>query len=176
MGISVEEIRELREMTSCGVIECKKALEEARGDMQKAKELLKQRGVELAAKKGTRSAKEGRVEAYVHLGSKVGVLLEVNCETDFVAKSEDFCRFTKDVAMHITASSPKYLQKEEVPADVLGKEADQAAFLKMYCLMEQMFIKDTSMTIRDYLNSLILKTGENIMISRFMRYKVGDVE
>lgn len=176
MGISVDEIRELREMTSCGVIECKKALEEARGDLQKAKEILKKRGVELAAKKEARAAKEGRIEAYVHLGSKIGVLLEVNCETDFVAKNEDFCRFTKDVAMQIAATAPKYIQKEQVPSDVLNKESDQAAFFKTHCLMEQMFIKDSSITIRDYMNSLISKTGENIMISRFMRYKVGDVE
>ena len=176
MGVSVEDIRELREMTSCGVIECKKALEEARGDMKKAKEILKQKGVELAARKGTRTAKEGRVEAYVHLGSKIGVLLEVNCETDFVAKNEDFCRFTKDVAMHIAAASPKYLRKEDVPTDILKKESDAEAFLKSHCLLEQIFIIDQTMTIQDYLNSLISKTGENIVISRFIRYKVGEVD
>lgn len=176
MGISVENIRELREMTSCGVIECKKALEEAKGDMQKAKEILKQRGVELAAKKSSRTAKEGRVEAYVHLGSKIGVLVEVNCETDFVAKNEDFCRFTKDVSMHIAAASPQYIQREDVPADVLKDEKDQAAFFKTHCLLDQPFIRDVQITIQDYLNSLILKTGENIFINRFIRYKVGEIE
>lgn len=176
MGVSVDKIKELRELTSCGVIECKKALEEAKGNFDKAKEILKQRGVELAAKKGSRTAKEGRVEAYIHHGSRIGVLLEVNCETDFVAKNMDFCQFTKDVAMHIAALSPQYLKKEDVPAEVLKKEANQDMFLKERCLMEQAFVKDQTMTIRDYLNSLISKTGENIIIGRFIRYKVGEVE
>ena len=176
MGISVDDIRELREMTSCGIIECKKALEEAKGDLKKAKEILKKRGVELAAKKSSRTAKEGRIEAYVHLGAKIGVLLEVNCETDFVAKNEDFCRFTKDIAMQIAATSPRYIRKEDIPSDILKKEKDRATFLKNCCLMEQDFIKDSQLTIQDYLNSLISKTGENITISRFVRYKVGEVE
>lgn len=176
MGISVDEIKELREMTSCGVIECKKALEEARGDIAKAKEILKQRGIELAAKKGSRTAKEGRVEAYVHLGSKIGVLVEVNCETDFVAKNEDFCRFTKDVAMHIAAASPRYLRREDVSSEILKTEKDQAVFFKTHCLLDQAYIKDPQLTIQDYLNSLISKTGENIVISRFIRYKVGEIE
>ncbi len=176
MGISADSIRELREMTSCGVIECKKALEEAKGDVQKAKEFLKKRGVELAAKKSSRTAKEGRIEGYVHLGSKIGVLVEVNCETDFVAKNEDFCRFTKDLAMQIAAAAPKYIRKEDVPADSLKEEKDQAAFFKTHCLLEQPFIKDAQLTIQDYLNSLISKTGENVFINRFIRYKVGEVE
>src|SRR5437867_9628280 len=119
MRATVDEIKELREQTSCGVIECKKALEEAKGDIGKAKEILMKRGLEMAAEKGGRVAKEGRVEAYVHLGNKIGVLLEVNCETDFVARSEDFCQFTKDVAMQIAASSPTYIKKDDVPADIL---------------------------------------------------------
>lgn len=176
MGVSVDEIRELREMTSCGVIECKKALEEAKGNVEKAKEILKKRGVELAAKKGSRMAKEGKVEAYVHLGSKIGVLLEVNCETDFVAKNTDFCQFTKDIAMHVAAMSPKYLKQEDVPGNVLKQEKNAEEFIKQNCLLDQAFIKDQKLTVRDYLNSLISKTGENIVISRFVRYKVGEVE
>ena len=176
MAISVDEIRELREMTSCGVIECKKALEEARGDMNKAKEILRRKGIEMAVKKSSRVAKEGRVEAYVHLGSKIGVLLEVNCETDFVAKNEDFCRFTKDIAMHIAATAPRYLRREDMPADILKGESDEKTFLKTNCLMDQMFIRDPSITISDYLNSLIAKIGENIFINRFARYKVGEVD
>ena len=125
MRVSVDEIKELREITSCSIADCKKALEEAKGNIQKAQELLRKKGVELAAKKGSRIAKEGRIEAYVHLGSKIGVLLEVNCETDFVAKNEDFCRFTKDVAMHITALSPQYIKKEDVPSEALNSQADQ---------------------------------------------------
>ena len=114
MEITVDTIKELREMTSCGVIECKNALEEAGGDMNKAKKILQKRGLELAAKKGGRTAKEGRIEIYIHQGAKIGVMLEVNCETDFVARNEDFCRFTKDIAMHIAATSPKYIKKEDV--------------------------------------------------------------
>src|SRR3989338_114258 len=172
MEISVDSIKELREMTSCGVIECKKALQEANGDMVKAKEILLKRGLEIAAKKSSRLAKEGRIEAYVHLGSKIGVLVEVNCETDFVAKNEDFCRFTKDLAMQIAATAPRYVRKEDVPADSLKEEKDHATFFKTHCLLEQPFIKDAQMTIQDYLNSLISKTGENVFISRFIRYKV----
>lgn len=176
MEITVDTIKELREMTSCGVIECKKALEEAKGDLNKAKELLQKRGLELAAKKGSRAAKEGRIEAYVHLGSKIGVLVEVNCETDFVANNEDFCRFTKDIAMHIAASKPKYLKKEDVPEDVLAEQKDADSFIKEVCLMEQPFVKDPKQSIQDYLNSMIASIGENMFISRFMRYKVNEVE
>ncbi len=176
MAVSVDEIKELRELTSCGVIECKKALEEAKGDLKKAKEILQRRGLELAQKKSSRAAKEGRIEAYVHLGSELGVLLEVNCETDFVARNEDFCRFTKDVAMHIAASEPKYIKKEDIEPEVLKKQADQEIFIKENCLMSQVFIKDPSITIQDYLNSLIVKIGENIIVSRFVRFKVGEGE
>ncbi len=175
MNVPVKDIQELREQTSCGVIECKKALENANGDMEKAKEILKARGLELAAKKGSRMAKEGRIEAYIHFSTKIGVLVEVNCETDFVARNEDFCQFVKDVAMHIAASNPQYLKKEDVPEDVLPNQDDRESFIKESCLLEQPFVKDTSMTIQDYLNSLIGKIGENILINRFVRYKVGEV-
>ncbi|MBN1869539.1 MAG: translation elongation factor Ts [Candidatus Omnitrophica bacterium] len=176
MDITIDTIKDLREMTSCGVIECKNALEEAGGDMEKAKQILKKRGLELAAKKGGRTAKEGRIEIYIHPGAKIGVMVEVNCETDFVAKTENFCRFTKDVAMHIAAINPKYVKKEDVPEDVLAQENDQEAFVKETCLMEQPFVKDPKKTIRDYVNELIASVGENIFISRFVRYKVNEVE
>lgn len=176
MRISIEHIQKLREQTSRGVIECKKALEEAKGDIEKAKEILRQRGVELAAKKQTRSAKEGRVESYIHMGNKQGSLVEVNCETDFVARNEDFIKFCKDIALHIVAVSPKYIKREEVSADVLKEAGKPEDFYKAYCLLEQGFVKDPSLTIKDYLNSLISKTGENIIISRFARYKVGEVD
>lgn len=176
MGASVDAIKELRDMTSCGVIECKKALEETGGNLEKAKEILRKRGLELAAKKGSRTAKEGRVEAYVHLGSKIGVLLEVNCETDFVAKNSDFCQFSKDIAMHIAAMAPLYIKRDDVPADVLAEHKDAEAFLKEKCLMEQAFVKNPKLTIQDYLNSLVAKIGENMFIGRFKRFKVGEVE
>ena len=175
MEASLEGIRELREMTSCGVIDCKKALEEAKGDMKKAKELLRKRGLEIAAKKGSRAALQGRVEAYVHMGNKIAVLVEVNCETDFVAKNEDFCQFSKDLAMHIAAMNPAYIKEQDIPEDVLAEAKDKDAYIKESCLLNQPFVKDQSKTIQDYLTSLIAKIGENIVVSRFARYKVGDV-
>lgn len=173
---SLEQIKELREQTSCGVIDCQNALKEANGDMAKAKKFLQKRGLEIAAKKGSREAKEGRIESYVHTGSKIAVLVEANCETDFVARNEDFCRFSRDVAMHIAAVNPQYIREEDVPADVLGEQADKAAWVKENCLLNQPFVKDQGQTVQDYLNSIISKIGENIVIRRFTRYKVGEVE
>lgn len=170
----MDAIKELRELTSCGVIECKKALEESKGDIQKAKEILLKRGLEIAAKKSGRVANQGRVEAYVHLGSKIGVLLEVNCETDFVANSDDFKVFVKDVAMHIAAMSPAYIKEADVPADVLAQQKDKEGFIKEKCLMNQPFVKDAKITIQDYLNSLVAKIGENMYVGRFIRYKIGE--
>jgi len=174
MATTADDIKRLREETSCGVIDCKKALEAAEGDFGKAKELLRKRGLEMAAKKSDRVAKEGRVEAYIHNGNKIGVVVEVNCETDFVARSEDFCKFTRDIALHIAALSPKYIKKEDVPADVLARETDKEAFYKAHCLLAQAYVKDPGKSIQDLLNELIAKIGENIMVSRFIRYKVGE--
>ena len=176
MEITVEAIKELRNMTSCGVIECKNALEESNGDLNKAKEVLQQRGLELAAKKGSRDAKEGKIETYIHQGSKIGVIVEVNCETDFVARNEDFCKFTKDIAMHIAALNPKYVKKEDVPEDVLKEQEDEKAFIKETCLLEQPFVKDSKKTIQEIMTSLVASIGENIFIGRFERYKVNEVE
>jgi len=174
MATTADDIKRLREETSCGVIDCKKALEAAEGDFNKAKELLRKRGLEMAAKKSDRLAKEGRVEAYIHNGNKIGVVVEVNCETDFVARSEDFCKFTRDVALHIAALNPKYIKKEDVPADVLAKEADKEAFIKANCLLAQAYVKDPGKSIQDLLNELVAKIGENIIVSRFIRYKLGE--
>ena len=174
MGISVGLIKELREMTSSSVAHCKKALEETKGDIKKAAELLRKQGLEIAAKKQSRVAKEGRVESYIHHGNKVGVLLEVDCESDFVAKNEDFANFTKDLAMQITATSPLYIKKEDVPAEVLEHEKSKEDFFKAHCLLEQPFVKDPSISIKDYLGSIVAKIGENIVVRRFMRYKVGE--
>lgn len=174
MATTADDIKRLREETSCGVIDCKKALEEAKGDFGRAKELLRKRGLEMAAKKSDRLAKEGRVEAYIHNGNKIGVVVEVNCETDFVARSEDFCKFTRDVALHIAALNPKYIKKEDVPADVLSKEADKEAYIKANCLLAQAYVKDPGKNIQDLLNELVAKIGENIIIGRFVRYKVGE--
>jgi len=172
--ISLELIKDLRNMTSASIAECKKALHETEGDLQKAAVLLRKRGLEIAAKKHDRSAKEGRIEAYVHLGNKIGVLLEVNCETDFVARNEEFARFSKDVAMQIAALSPTYIKREEVPEEIIKEEKDKELFYKTHCLLEQAFVKDPSMTIKDLLGSLVVKFNENISIRKFMRYKIGE--
>lgn len=174
MGISVELVKELRELTYASVAHCKKALEETGGDIKKAAALLRKQGLEIAAKKQSRAAKEGRIEAYVHLGSKIGVLLEVDCESDFVARNEDFTQFTKDLAMQIAACSPAYIKKEDVPHEVLSAEKNQDEFCKANCLMQQPFVKDASITINDYLGSIVAKLGENIVVRRFTRYKVGE--
>jgi len=176
MAGSLDLIRELREATSCGVIDCKKALQEAGNDINKAKELLKQRGLELAIKKGGRLAKEGRVEVYIHPGNKIVAMVEVNCETDFVARNEDFIQFSKDVAMQIGAMSPEYINQEDIPEDFLKGVEEPKAFIKEKCLMNQPFIKDTKKTIQDYLNEIIAKIGENMFVGRFTRYKVGASE
>lgn len=176
MAIPAETIKELREMTSCGVIECKKALEEAGGDLKKAKEILRLRGLEIAAKKGSREAKEGRIEAYIHAGNKIGVLVEINCETDFVAKNEEFAKVCKDIALQIAAANPRYIRAQDVPADVLKVQHDQKIFIKEACLYEQPFVKDPSKTINDLITGLIAAIGENISIGRFTRYKVNEVE
>ena len=174
MASTADDIKRLREETSCGVSDCKKALDAAQGDFTKAKEFLRKRGLEMAAKKSDRLAKEGRVEAYIHNGNKIGVVVEVNCETDFVARNDDFIKFTRDLALHIAALSPKYIKKEDVPADVLAKEADKEAFYKANCLLAQAYVKDPGKSIQDLLNELVAKIGENIIVGRFIRYKVGE--
>ncbi|MFA5287351.1 MAG: elongation factor Ts [Candidatus Omnitrophota bacterium] len=174
MKISIDLIKELREITSSSVAHCKKALEESKGDIKKAAVLLRKQGLEIAAKKQSRAAKEGRIEAYVHHGNKIGVLLEVSCESDFVARNEGFIQFAKDLAMQIAATSPLYLKQEDVPVEVLENEKSKEDFYKNHCLLEQPFVKDSSITIKDYLGSIVAKIGENIIIRRFIRYKIGE--
>jgi len=174
MGVSMESIKELRRLTSASFAACKDALKEASGDVQKAVVLLRKRGLEIAVKKQGEIAREGRVEAYVHMGNKIGVLIEVNCETDFVARNSDFAQFTRDLAMQIAACNPAYIKIEDVPKDVLEQESDKELFAKNNCLLEQPFIKDPGITIKDYLGSLISKVGENIVVRRFIRYKIGE--
>lgn len=174
MRISVDLIKELRNMTSVSLAHCKKALEEARGDIKKAVQILRKQGLEIAAGKPDRIAKEGRIEAYVHLGNKIGVLLEVDCESDFVARNSDFSQFTKDISMQIAACNPLYIKREDVPPDVIEQEKHKEEFYKNNCLLEQVFVKDPTITVKDYLGSLIAKMAENIVIRRFVRYKVGE--
>lgn len=173
MKISLEAIKELRNRTSASISDCREALKDASGNIQKAIELLRKRGLEFAAKKQERVAREGRIDAYVHLGNKIGVLIEVDCETDFVARNSEFCQFTKDLAMQIVACSPTYIKREDVPTGLIKKEKDKEQFYKENCLLEQIFVKDPNITIKDHLGSLVAKTGENIVIRRFTHYKVG---
>ncbi len=172
MAKHIDSIKELRKMTAASLADCRKVLEEAGGDIHKASELLRKRGLQIAAEKKDRHAKEGRIEAYVHHGNKIGVLLEVDCETDFVARGSDFCQFTKDLAMQIAALNPAYIKKEDVPADIINQEQDKELFLKTSCLLEQQFVKDPGITIKDYLGSLVAKVGENVVIRRFIRYAI----
>ncbi len=174
MKSSMNAIKELRDMTCASIAHCRKALEEAKGDIKQAAILLRKQGLEIAARKQSRHAKEGRVDCYIHHGNKIGVLLEVNCESDFVAKNEEFSRFTKDLAMQIAATSPSYIKKEDVPEDVLVHEKSKEEYYKNNCLLEQVFVKDPSLTIKDYLGSIVAKIGENIVIRRFTRYKIGE--
>lgn len=190
-------VKELREKTGAGMLNCKKALEKTEGNVEKAIELLREKGLSAAAQKSDRIAAEGIVESYIHLGGKIGVLVEVNCETDFVAKNKDFKSFVRNIAMHIAAVNPLYLSSEEVPEDVVEKEKTilkaQALnegkpehivekmvegrikkYYKEICLLEQPFIKDPDKTIKDILKEQISKIGENIKIRRFVRYEMGE--
>ncbi len=199
--ITPAAIKALREKTGAGMMECKSALTEAGGDEEKAIEVLRKRGLATASKKSGRIAAEGMVDAYIHAGGKVGVLLEVNCETDFVARSEDFRHFVHDLAMHITAAEPRFVSKDDVSAEVLEKEREIALeqakadpknankppavldkiiegriskFYQEMCLMEQAFVKDQNITVAELVNQMVQKTGENIKVRRFTRFKMGE--
>jgi elongation factor Ts len=162
--ITADMVRALREETGAGVMDCRRALDQAGGDAAEARKLLEKQGVAKAAKKADRAANQGLVESYIHGGGRIGVLVEVNCESDFVARNEEFKVFVRDVAMQIAAMSPKYVSR---PADADGEEPEEAA------LLAQPFIKDPSQTIQDLLTEKIAKIGENIVIRRFERYELG---
>ena len=172
---NVELIKELRNSTGAGVNDCKKALEETKGDKEKALEILRKKGLDIAKNKAGRVAKQGRIESYIHSGSKLGVLVEVNCETDFVARNEEFIRFTKDVAMQIAASNPLYVDFDSIPAAQKHKiKDDLELFRKQHCLLDQPFIKDPVKSVNDYLVSIVAKVRENILIRRFTRFSLGE--
>ncbi|NBG87599.1 translation elongation factor Ts [Isachenkonia alkalipeptolytica] len=196
MSISAKMVKELREKTAAGMMDCKKALTETNGDMDKAVEYLREKGLSKAAKKSGRIASEGLVESYIH-GGRIGVLVEVNSETDFVAKNEEFQTFVKDIAMHIAAENPLYVKKDEVPEEVVEKEKDfltkqalaegkpekivekmvEGRISKYYneiCLLEQPFVKDPDKTVGELLNEKVAKIGENLSIRRFARFEVGE--
>ena len=167
MELTVTTIKELRERTGAGIMDCKRALEETSGDLAKAEELLTQQGIASAVKKATRSTEEGIVESYIHSGGRIGVLLEVNCETDFVARTDDFKELAHDIAMQVAAMSPSYVSSDDVPD---GEDAESAETV----LMQQPFIKDPSKSVQDLVNEGIGKLGENIRVRRFTRFSLGE--
>jgi elongation factor Ts len=197
MQISAQLVKQLRERTGAGMMECKSALVESKGDVTEAEVVLRKRGIASAAKKSARTTKQGVISSYIHPGSQLGVLVEVNCESDFVARTEDFQGLVHDVAMQIAAADPQFIRKEDVTAPALAKEQEiqraralaegkpekmldkivegrMSKFYEEVCLYEQPFIKDNTTTVADVIKTKIAKLGENISVSRFVRFKVGD--
>jgi elongation factor Ts len=199
MAITAEQVKKLRDKTGAGMMECKAALSEANGNMDEAVTLLRKRGLAQAAKRAGRATAQGTIGTYIHLGGKIGVLVEVNCESDFVARTDDFTNLVKEVAMHIAAADPKWVRREEVPADAIEKEKSiylaqmensgkpaqvlekivegkLGSFYSQFVLLEQPSIRDGSVSIAQVVAEASAKTGENIQISRFVRYRLGDTE
>ncbi|MHA0855996.1 translation elongation factor Ts [Paenibacillus sp. CMAA1364] len=197
MAVNASAVKELRERTGSGILDCKKALDETNGDVTKAIEFLREKGLAASANKAGRIATEGTVEAYIHAGGKIGVLVEINCETDFVGKTDQFKEFARDIAMQIAATNPRYVRREEVPQEDVDKEKEilkaQALnegkpekivdkmvegriskYYEEFCLMEQSYIKDPDKTIAAVLNEKINTIGENISIRRFSRFELGE--
>jgi elongation factor Ts len=190
----LDKVKELREKTSAGMMDCKKALQEASGDLGKAIDILRKKGISLASKRSSRAAKEGLIVSYIHTNHKIGVLLEVNCETDFVARNADFKSFVKELSMQIAATNPSYISKDDVPEEEMRKEKDiikeqnknkpqnalekiiegkLSSYYQEACLLEQPYIKDPKVFIKGLLTDLIAKTGENVVVKRFTRYQLG---
>jgi len=197
MEITANLVKDLREKTGAGMMDCKNALVEAKGDTEQAIVILRKKGLASAQKKAARVAAEGMIGHYIHAGGKLGVLVEVNCETDFAARSDEFQILVKDIAMHIAAQNPLYVRREDVPGEVLEKEKeiykDQArsagkpanivdkiaegkleSYYEMACLYDQKFVKDPNVTVKDLINNLVAKIGENIQVRRFARFKTGE--
>ena len=195
MSITAKQVAELRGQTGAGLMDCKKALTESEGDLEKAIPILRKKGMASASKKAGRATSEGLIESYIHLGGKVGVLIEVNCETDFVAKTDDFKSFVKDLCLHVAAVNPICISRDEVPADLIEKEREIAAsqaegkppaavqkivegklnkYFATACLLDQPFVKDGEKSVQDILNEQISKLGENMQINRFSRFQIGE--
>lgn len=197
MEISAKMVKELRDKTQAGMMDCKKALNKTEGNMEKAIDLLRQKGLAVAAKRAGRATSEGCIETYIHAGGGLGVMVELGCETDFVAKNDDFRAFAKDIAMHIAAINPAAISREDVPAEMVSREKSiyiqQAIdsgkseaiaekmvtgkiekYLAEVALLEQKYVKNPDLTVQDLLNELVAKMGENISIKRFARFQVGD--
>lgn len=197
MAITSEMVKELRTKTGAGMMDCKEALNSSNGDFDKAIDYLRKKGMSAATKRSSKAAKDGTIASYIHMGGKIGVMVELNCETDFVAKTEEFQTIARDLAMHVAASNPTYVGPSDVPADVLEREKEiyrsqalaekkpekiwdkiiEGKLNKYYeevCLVKQKFIKNTDVTIETMINNLIAKTGENIIIRRFARFQLGE--
>lgn len=197
MAVSAGSVKNLREKTGAGILECQKALNQSGGDIDKAIDLLRQKGLATAQKKAGRSTNDGLIASYIHSGGRLGILVEINCETDFVAKTDDFQQLSRDLGLHIAAAAPQYVRREEIPAEVTEKEKElylaQAKetgkpaavlekivsgrlekFFSGICLMEQPFVKDPEITIKDLISQKIAKLGENISVRRFTRYRLGE--
>ena len=197
MAVTTEQVKELREKTGAGLMDCKRALTEANGDLEQALDVLRKQGIEVARKREGKSASEGTVASYVHAGDQIGVLVEVNCETDFVARTERFKEFAQDAAMQVAALQPKWVAPEDVPEEALDRERnvlrEQAQkegkpehivekmvegrlskFYEEFCLLKQPYIRDDSVTIEDKLNELVTAVGERVVVRRFMRFQVGE--
>ncbi len=195
--ITAQMVKELRERSGVGIMECKRALTESGGDIGEAEVILRKRGIDVAQKKASRAANEGGVGSYIHAGSKLGVLVEVNCETDFVARTDDFRQLVHDVAMHVAAADPRFISKDEVTAEAVEQEKEiqreralaegkperivdkivegrMGKFYEEVCLLEQPFVKDNSTTVGEMITAQIAKMGENITVSRIARFKVGE--
>jgi len=195
--ISAEMVKQLRDKTGAGIMDCKAALSECQGDISKAIDFLRKKGLATAAKRAGRAMTEGAVQSYIHTGGKIGVLVEVNCETDFVAKTDDFREFTKNIAMHIAATSPLGVKSEDIPEEIVNKEKeiyraqalesgkpekilDKIAegkldkFFKENCLLNQPYVRDPNITVADVINDVIAKIGENITVRRFVRFQIGE--
>ncbi len=196
MKITSQMVKELRDKTNAGMMDCKRALGDTDGDMEKAVDLLRQKGLAVAAKRADRATSEGVIECYIHAGGKIGVMVEVGCETDFVAKTDDFKAFARDIALHVAAINPLALTREEIPADLIEREKEiyvsQAKesgkpdniidkivtgklekYMSENCLLDQKFVKNPDLSVQDLLNELIAKMGENISIKRFARFQIG---
>ncbi|HOG07751.1 MAG: translation elongation factor Ts [Syntrophales bacterium] len=197
MDITSAMVKDLRTKTGAGMMDCKEALTASAGDVEKAIEYLRKKGMSAATKRSSKAAKEGVVSSYIHMGGRIGVMVEVNCETDFVAKTEDFQAMSKDIAMHVAASNPLFLKPEEIPPEVMEREKEiyrsqamaekkpekiweriiEGKLKKYYeevCLLQQKFIKNTDITVETLVNNMIAKTGENIVVRRFARFQLGE--
>ena len=197
MAITAEMVKQLRDKTGAGMMDCKSALAEAGGDLEKAVEILRKKGIASAAKRVGRATKEGVIGHYIHMGGKVGVLIEVNCETDFVARTDDFQTLAKELAMHVAAADPRYVSREQVPAAELEKEKEiyraqfagsgkpaavidkivdgkLGSFYSQICLVDQPSVRDPNVTVQQMLQAASAKTGENVTVSRFVRFKLGE--